>query len=417
MLGRDSDGGRSVRMELSRARRLIRIAFVMMVAVPVQASDGALEINQTCAVETGCFAGDAAGYPVTISAPGSYRLTSNLAIATDVNGVEISSSNVTLDLGGFEVAGPGACTGTGATLSCGSVGSGVGIVGFEVLSAVTIRNGVVRNMRLDGVGVGGTGSLGVRIEGITARHNARLGISGQDGVLARNCMAIENGGNGFDLDAGSIVESSVAIGNFGHGVEIDDVGGVISGTTSRANAGRGINVTGAGSKVTGNTVVGNSNEGIFATLGAVITHNAIRMNGLNGITTGAAVVTDNTTTENNGYGIECTGPCRIERNVVSANQGSGIGGLIGRGTIASNVVSDNGGDGISASGGTSVDRNNVQANAGYGIRFPPSQGTGFDGVYRGNTIRVTGSGSGAVLNGLNLGDNYCGGPISSGLCP
>jgi len=236
-----------MKKERRAARGLLEIAFLAIIAVSAQAGDGALEINQTCAVETGCFAGDTPGFPVTISAPGSYRLTSNLAIATDVNGIFISSSYVTLDLGGFEIAGPGSCTGTSLSLDCGGTGAGVGIVGLDVLYGVTVRNGVVRNMRLDGVGVGGAGSLGVRIEGITARHNARLGISGQDGVLARNCVAIENGSNGFDLDAGSSIEGGVAIGNFGHGVEIDDAGGVVSGTTSRSNAGRGFNVV-AGSK-------------------------------------------------------------------------------------------------------------------------------------------------------------------------
>ena len=162
--------------------------------------------------------------------------------------------------GGFEVAGPGSCTGTGATLSCGGTGTGVGVVGVNVLYGVTVRNGVVRNMRLDGVGVGGTGSLGVRIEGITARHNARLGISGQDGVLATRCVAIENGGNGFDLDAGSVIESSIAIGNFGHGVEIDDVGGIVSGTTSRANAGRGFNIVALSKFGKDNVSEGNGTE-------------------------------------------------------------------------------------------------------------------------------------------------------------
>ncbi len=230
-------------------RRIMAILSALLFASGAAASDGVLEINQTCAVETGCFAGDTPGFPVTIdgTAGKSYRLSSDLAIATDVNGIFISSSYVTLDLGGFEIAGPGSCTGTSLSLDCGGTGAGVGIVGLDVLYGVTVRNGVVRNMRLDGVGVGGAGSLGVRIEGITARHNARLGISGQDGVLARNCVAIENGNNGFDLDAGSVVQNSTAIGNFGHGVEIDDAGGVVSGTTSRSNAGRGFNVV-AGSK-------------------------------------------------------------------------------------------------------------------------------------------------------------------------
>jgi len=40
---------------------------VLFLAMPARASDGVLEINQTCAIQTGCFAGDTAGFPVTIS--------------------------------------------------------------------------------------------------------------------------------------------------------------------------------------------------------------------------------------------------------------------------------------------------------------------------------------------------------------
>ena len=380
------------------------------------AVDGVAEINQTCAVETGCFAGDTAGFPVTIPQPGSYRLTSNLSLATDVDGILIEASSVTVDLGGFEIAGPGVCTGTGATLSCGGTGAGVGVVGRIPLYAVTVRNGIIRNMRLDGIGVGGPGSLGVRIEGVTARHNARIGISGQDGVAARDCVAIENGGNGFDLDAGSSVESSTAIGNFGHGVEIDDIGGVVTGTTVRSNAGIGIN-TAAASTITGNTVTANGADGIFALFGGVISKNAVRGNGGNGIITGAALVSDNSLIENGSDGINCNGACRIERNTAQANLGNGIVGLTGRGTVSENVISDNAGDGISASNGSLVENNNVQANGGYGIRFPPSSPTGFVGNYRANIVRVTGFGSGAVLNGVNLGENYCDEGGSFALCP
>ena len=250
------------RARLNASVASIASLVLLLTAFAVQAGDGVLEINQTCASETGCFAGDTAGFPVTIdgSAGKSYRLSSDLVIATDVNGIEISSSYVTLDLGGFEIAGPGSCTGTSTTLSCGGLGSGVGVVGFNVLYGVTVRNGIIRNMRLDGIGVGGTGSLGIRLEGITARHNARIGISGQDGVLAHHCISVENGARGFDLDAGSVIESSIAIGNFGHGVEIDDVGGVVSGTTSRSNGGRGFNVAALSKFGVGNVSEGNGAE-------------------------------------------------------------------------------------------------------------------------------------------------------------
>src|SRR5262245_22568311 len=39
--------------------------------------------------------------PVTISQPGSYRLSSNLNVPSNTNGIEISSNDVTIDLNGF----------------------------------------------------------------------------------------------------------------------------------------------------------------------------------------------------------------------------------------------------------------------------------------------------------------------------
>jgi hypothetical protein len=49
--------------------------FFMTLAAPALAVDGVREINQTCAVQMGCFVGDTAGFPVTIdgSAGKSYR--------------------------------------------------------------------------------------------------------------------------------------------------------------------------------------------------------------------------------------------------------------------------------------------------------------------------------------------------------
>ena len=64
------------------------------------ASDGVLEINQACVVQTGCFAGNIPGFPVTITVAESYRITGNLVNLTQsVNTIEIRSSLTTLDLG------------------------------------------------------------------------------------------------------------------------------------------------------------------------------------------------------------------------------------------------------------------------------------------------------------------------------
>ena len=63
-------------------RRFVLPCLTLALALPILASDGAVEINQACAENTGCFSGDTAGFPVTIdaSAGRSYRLTSDLIL-------------------------------------------------------------------------------------------------------------------------------------------------------------------------------------------------------------------------------------------------------------------------------------------------------------------------------------------------
>ena len=59
---------------------LVLVAATLWLIPVANADNGVLEINQACAVHTGCFSGDDPGLPVTIdsSAGRSYRLTSDL---------------------------------------------------------------------------------------------------------------------------------------------------------------------------------------------------------------------------------------------------------------------------------------------------------------------------------------------------
>lgn len=167
-------------MRFARALLLLGL-FAWALGTPALASDGALEINQTCAVSTGCFPGDTAGLPVTISAGGSYRLTSNLTLP-DLNTSGILDSAlapVTVDLGGFAIEGPNTCT----VNSCGT-GSGVG-VGYTNPGGdgLTVINGAVR-------GAGGSclrlRSFG-RAEGVFVSNCGGHGIFASDnGVVVGN---------------------------------------------------------------------------------------------------------------------------------------------------------------------------------------------------------------------------------------
>src|SRR5262245_32443399 len=112
--------------------RLVAWILALTFALPgsALAVDGVLEINQTCATQTGCFPGDTAGFPVTISVPGSYRLTGSLLPSSNPSCIVITSSDVTLDLNEFRI---------GPFLS-GALGSGINAQGQ---TDIHISNGPV----------------------------------------------------------------------------------------------------------------------------------------------------------------------------------------------------------------------------------------------------------------------------------
>ena len=76
------------------------------------AAEGAVGIDQTKALNGGVTANDTAGFPVTLSQPGHYRLTGNLTVSDPMaQAIYITAPNVTLDLNGFTIQGPNKCVG------------------------------------------------------------------------------------------------------------------------------------------------------------------------------------------------------------------------------------------------------------------------------------------------------------------
>ena len=102
-------------LHLTRYHLVTIIAVLFLGPVPVaHAVDGVIEINHISALAGNVTPGDTAGYPVTISEPGSYRLTGISSPQTDLNNViEIDANSVTLDLNGFSILGGQICTETG----------------------------------------------------------------------------------------------------------------------------------------------------------------------------------------------------------------------------------------------------------------------------------------------------------------
>jgi hypothetical protein len=184
---------------------------VLLLATPAFATDGVLEINQTCAVQTGCFEGDTAAYPVTITQPGSYRLTGSLSVSSNQHGVVVSADDVTLDLGGFSIV-----SGGGTLLR-----SGVGVGDSQ---RVEIQNGSIRGFTQHGVDASGV-SVATRLVGLRATGNSSLGFSLVGSAsLVDQCIATNNGSDGIRVGPGSLVVDSVARENGGFGLRISGAG-------------------------------------------------------------------------------------------------------------------------------------------------------------------------------------------------
>ncbi len=176
----------------------------------------------------GTLPGDSAGFPVTISQPGHYQLTSNLVVPLDIRGIEISAPGVTLDLNGFTVSSSISCSqnSTSLQVNCGAGtavfdGNLLGKTGIYIdwtSAGAVVRNGAVRGFRGHGVRVGASN---VRLEGLRVFSNRYHGID-TAGVLAHvhisDTQAFENGSDGMHTSGAYLARVS-ASNNGGSGID------------------------------------------------------------------------------------------------------------------------------------------------------------------------------------------------------
>lgn len=149
-------------------------------------------------------AGGGVGTPITsapynITQPGFYYLKGNLSYTGTGNAIAIAASEVTLDLMGFSIAGPGSS-------------SGYGIYINNAMNNVEVRNGAVKNFN-----VGIDGSAGVN------RRLANLRVSG--------CAYGIN-----DLSSSAIITGCQATNNTNTGIRSTGTDVIIDKNTSSYNA-------------------------------------------------------------------------------------------------------------------------------------------------------------------------------------
>ena len=328
---------RSIRI---RATALTALLFPIL-SIPAFAADGVLEINPTCALQTGCFAGDSAGFPVTIdgSAGRSYRLTADLALPdADTTGVSISAPDVSLDLGGFAIRGVVACS--GSPTSCTAGGAGFGISVSTAAPRVHISHGGISGMGADGIDIDGNGCV---------VSDVRVGSNKLDGIdtgnasacIVRESIAERNGNSGILTGLRSTVSGNMVSFNGTNGIGTLS-GNTLSGNTVSTNGATGIS-SGSGSTVSGNTAYLNTAAGISISIGSTASGNTAHLNAGDGIQTAAgSFVIGNGVRDNNGAGLRLGDDSGYRENLITSNAAGTV--IVNSGTIfnmGNNACTDN----------------------------------------------------------------------------
>jgi parallel beta-helix repeat protein len=178
-------------------------------AASAAAVDGTIEINLAKVLANG-------GFPYVITTSGSYRLTGNLTVSsTSADAIDVNANDVTIDLNGFSIIGPGGST------------SGNGISAASVVD-VTVQNGTI-------TGFGGSAA-------IRAGKNS----------IVRNVHAGSNG-NGIVAGSGSVISDNIAHDNSSTGINCNGSGCAISGNTALDNT-QGISANDATTGYEGNVL-------------------------------------------------------------------------------------------------------------------------------------------------------------------
>jgi hypothetical protein len=214
-------------------------------AIPANAVDGQVLITQAKALAGGVTPGDAPGFPVTLSEPGSYKLASNLSPPPGDDGIVTNAPDITIDLNGFRISG-GPAGGTNNAIN-GIRGRG---------DRLTVKNGTIGGFEGNGILLRDRDYL--IVENMLIINN-RFGISNSDGSFARiqNSTIATNGSHGIQCTSSCHVEGNVVSSNGGYGVLIGT--GTVLGNTIIGNGLSGIWANGAG--LGNNSLVSNNNNG------------------------------------------------------------------------------------------------------------------------------------------------------------
>ena len=267
--------------------------------------------------------------PETLSRPCSVRFAGSLISSTG-GGISVNSDDVTIDLCGHALVGPGTsgqdgihqnpsfrnlCVKNGAIVGWGgSNRSGVCALGsnarFENLSVVSNYYGIKAEENCT-------------IVDCAIRENALVAISVGSGSTVRGCSAANNGSHGFLVYSNCTISDCSSCENGGYGISAYGGGCAVTSCSANHNA-IGI-YAGYGCTVKGCTANNNARDGILCRKGSLVCENVCAGNGTNGTGAGIKAEVDDCRIDSNnvvgndiGIKVDASGNV-IVRNVASGN--------------------------------------------------------------------------------------------------
>lgn len=195
---------------------LLLLAAVLGLAQPVWADDGFYVIAGGGRVGT-----PISSLPCTIDQPGFYYLKGNLSTTGSGIAIAIEASDVTLDLMGFCLTGPGS-TGTGIFISAG-------------INNLEVRNGNVANFYY---GIFYSDGRNQRFANLKVRscNSAIYGYGATDGFIVTGCEVTNNSWGITSSASAAIIDKNTASYNTIYGFKINGLkGGVVTNNAAYGN--------------------------------------------------------------------------------------------------------------------------------------------------------------------------------------
>ncbi|MFM9958329.1 MAG: right-handed parallel beta-helix repeat-containing protein [Phycisphaerales bacterium] len=340
--------------------------------------------------------------PYSITVPGAYYLSGNLDFQGSGPAISVDAADVTLDLSGFTLSGPGPAGLGNDGVRTGAVGTNFrlcngSIKGFNIGVHAPARDAQILGVRVSGC-FNGIVAAAVLVSECSAFENGGVGITtlaslyvipdfgtvSSGAAVVERCSATANGEAGFLIGEGTLLVDSSASVNKRYGINSTGtcriqrcsvVGTVFDGEANQPGYGIGL---ATGSNVTDTTVRSCASGGIFlassrnAVKGCNVSANGdFGIGGpgfANAIANGYyADISDCHVSGHTGYGIALVSDCSIRNNTVINNAGSGIAMSGGGNRMIGNQCRGNGtaGGSFNFTGQIAVfgDRNHIEANA------------------------------------------------------